>query len=540
MNKNGKIIVLVLFVLLFGVYFTTAMPVGDFKDHAQEKSYIAQEEIEPTVLDNPMVSEIQYVPVTPIELDSPKIQEPLEASLEEDIIEADFKEVEPMEAIPIGVEPLDTDTNEVDAKGPYGTVFEPYFEGEEVTLEADIIGGDVSDYYFRWDVNNNGTWEKDDFGVVKGSPTHTHTFNDDHIGQAKVEAWDGVSMKTVYKGGQIWNDDDPDLLLDMFGNIGTIGLKFEIIDDIIVNQLVYFRQNSTHPIYFYNIRLWNEMGTILAQASNLIQPDHGWAGVSIPPITLNAGGTYIISAFVLGSYYPGDDNPGISQDGRVNPTRWMRGNGNSYPQIDVQEDVLPFLDIYYDYPTQEPDVLLDYADVYVDNAAPSVDAGPDQTVDMGQTVIFSGIFTDSGSEDTHTIEWNFGDGNTSTGTLTPTHVYDEEGVFTVNLTVTDDDGGKGSDTLTVIVSNPSKVENLLKDLIDEVEGMDLHRGITNSLVKKLENTLSSFKEGNDIAAKNKMNAFINEVEAQRDKKITGQQADSMIFAAQRIIDGLSS
>ncbi|MBP7056921.1 PKD domain-containing protein [Candidatus Gracilibacteria bacterium] len=42
--------------------------------------------------------------------------------------------------------------------------------------------------------------------------------------------------------------------------------------------------------------------------------------------------------------------------------------------------------------------------------------------------------------------WNFGDGKTSTE-ANPTHIYDTEGNFTVNLTVTDDKGGSTTTTL---------------------------------------------------------------------------------------------
>jgi len=60
--------------------------------------------------------------------------------------------------------------------------------------------------------------------------------------------------------------------------------------------------------------------------------------------------------------------------------------------------------------------------------------------------------------DTHTIGWDFGDSETASGTLTPTHVYADDaaaigGAYTVTLTVMDDDGGVGSDTLLVTVSN---------------------------------------------------------------------------------------
>jgi len=87
--------------------------------------------------------------------------------------------------------------------------------------------------------------------------------------------------------------------------------------------------------------------------------------------------------------------------------------------------------------------------VTVSNAAPTVNAGLDQIAAPGEEVHFSGSFTDPGVVDTHTIIWDFGDSTTATDTLTPTHIYSEAKKYTVTLTVTDDDGGVGIDTLTV-------------------------------------------------------------------------------------------
>ncbi|MCB1849724.1 MAG: PKD domain-containing protein [Gammaproteobacteria bacterium] len=95
----------------------------------------------------------------------------------------------------------------------------------------------------------------------------------------------------------------------------------------------------------------------------------------------------------------------------------------------------------------------DTASVTVNNVAPVVDAGADRMIDEGGAVNFSGGFTDPGSQDTHTIEWNFGDGTTEGGTLTPSHLYPDDGLYTVTLTVTDKDGGVGSDALTVTVND---------------------------------------------------------------------------------------
>jgi len=87
------------------------------------------------------------------------------------------------------------------------------------------------------------------------------------------------------------------------------------------------------------------------------------------------------------------------------------------------------------------------------NEAPTVDAGLDQTVNEGDVVDFKGSFTDPDSVDTHSYVWNFGDGTTTDSTLTPSHVYDDNGIYSATLTVTDDDGASKADTLMVTVNN---------------------------------------------------------------------------------------
>src|SRR5690606_35585181 len=82
---------------------------------------------------------------------------------------------------------------------------------------------------------------------------------------------------------------------------------------------------------------------------------------------------------------------------------------------------------------------------------PVVSAGPDQTAGTGNPISFTGVFTDPGVLDTFTITWDFGDGSMSSGTLTPTYIFTNPGLYTVTLTVSDDDTGVGSDTLLVDV-----------------------------------------------------------------------------------------
>jgi len=101
---------------------------------------------------------------------------------------------------------------------------------------------------------------------------------------------------------------------------------------------------------------------------------------------------------------------------------------------------------------------------FIDNLSPLVDAGSDQGVDEGETVLLDpATFSDAGTGDTHsaTIDWGDGspvEGGTvlesgGTGTVSGSHVYTDNGIYTISITVTDDDGGSTIDSLTVTVLN---------------------------------------------------------------------------------------
>jgi VCBS repeat-containing protein len=106
-------------------------------------------------------------------------------------------------------------------------------------------------------------------------------------------------------------------------------------------------------------------------------------------------------------------------------------------------------------------VGMDTAVVTVDNVAPTVSVGPDQQGTVGEQLKFTGVLTDPGGMDTHSITWDFGDGQSITGTLTPTYRYNATGSFTITLTVVDDDGGKGVDQMVVNLDEDRKYLPLL-------------------------------------------------------------------------------
>jgi len=100
--------------------------------------------------------------------------------------------------------------------------------------------------------------------------------------------------------------------------------------------------------------------------------------------------------------------------------------------------------------------------VEVLNVAPTVGdiTAPVDPVQVNTEVNASADFTDPGVLDTHTAEWDWGDGNTSAGTVTETdgsgsvtgsHIYTTPGVYTIRLTVTDKDGDSGGAIFEYVV-----------------------------------------------------------------------------------------
>ena len=165
-----------------------------------------------------------------------------------------------------------------------------------------------------------------------------------------------------------------------------------------------------------------------------------------------------------------DETPGsegVLTTGTIDATHAYADNGVYTVTVTVKDD--------------DGNEVSDTFTVTVNNVDPTLDAGQDQTVDEGTFITLDpATFTDPGfdnaaggtSEDfTATIDW--GDGHTepaaeitldetpgsegvlTTGTIDATHAYADNGVYTVTVTVKDDDGNVVSDTFTVTVNNVS-------------------------------------------------------------------------------------
>ena len=114
---------------------------------------------------------------------------------------------------------------------------------------------------------------------------------------------------------------------------------------------------------------------------------------------------------------------------------------------------------------------------------------------------FTANFTDTGTQDTHTATWEWGDTTQSPGlveeaegkgNITGQHTFTAPGVYTVTLTVYDDDTSVVSDTIEVIVVT---VEEALQITNDYIQGLPDDAFLKNAKNRKksLDNMFSAIQ-----------------------------------------------
>lgn len=111
--------------------------------------------------------------------------------------------------------------------------------------------------------------------------------------------------------------------------------------------------------------------------------------------------------------------------------------------------------------------VVDDADITVSNATPTVNiTAPSDGALYAITspVNLSAAFGDAGRNDTHACTVNWDDGGVEAGTVsqspgsgtcTKSRTYAAAGVYTIQMAVTDDDGASATDTVMVVVYDPS-------------------------------------------------------------------------------------
>ncbi len=133
------------------------------------------------------------------------------------------------------------------------------------------------------------------------------------------------------------------------------------------------------------------------------------------------------------------------------------------------------------------------------NADPQVEAGGDRTVLSRDGLEVNFIFSDSGTQDTHSATIDWGDGARETlpltavdgqGTATALHAYAAEGIYPVEVCVEDDDGAVGCDRFEVTWLDP-RIDLVLQAAADR---QVIRPGETLDLAALVENvgTLDTF------------------------------------------------
>ena len=149
--------------------------------------------------------------------------------------------------------------------------------------------------------------------------------------------------------------------------------------------------------------------------------------------------------------------------------------------------------------------------ITVNNVAPTVNAGADQSITEGDLVTINPSFTDQGA-DTHTATINWGDGNISNlGTVTSpfsaNHTYPNNGTYIVTVNVTDDDNGFGQDTLSIIVNDATPNANFNYVPLSPIEGNQVNFTDTSTSYDPIASWSWTFDDGSNSTLQNPTHVY---------------------------------
>lgn len=184
--------------------------------------------------------------------------------------------------------------------------------------------------------------------------------------------------------------------------------------------------------------------------------------VLVPPVA-DADGPY---GGVVGQPVIFDGSGSTDPDGTIVAYDWDFGDGNTGLGVSPSHTYAAAGAYTVTLTVTDDDGLTDSnsttAAIDPDLIPPIADANGPYSGTVGVPVSFDGTGSIDPDGTIVAYDWDFGDGNVGTGP-TPTHTYAVDGVYTVSLTVTDDDSlidsGNTTATITVVCAPPTADPN---------------------------------------------------------------------------------
>jgi parallel beta-helix repeat protein len=166
---------------------------------------------------------------------------------------------------------------------------------------------------------------------------------------------------------------------------------------------------------------------------------------------------------LLDSVIEFDGSQSYDPDGNISYYRWNFGDGSSellqqnpthrYENPGTYQVVLTVIDNFGTSDTTNQSISIS-AEAPQPNQNPiAIITGSTQAT-QGDEVSFDGSTSYDSDGTLVSYQWNFGDGIQATGAM-QTHTYESEGTYTVSLTVTDNDAGTDTTTLSILIESKS-------------------------------------------------------------------------------------
>ncbi|NET48228.1 MAG: PKD domain-containing protein, partial [Merismopedia sp. SIO2A8] len=200
------------------------------------------------------------------------------------------------------------------------------------------------------------------------------------------------------------------------------------------------RTNSQSRVTFsFSGYQLDDINSAIKQANPIVSSIYD--PITVDDVTSVAlGGTDIDSGDDTLPYTSGFDNSSDPVTG-VTSTHTYADNGTHTATLTVEDG--------------DGDITTQTVSVTVNNIAPVSTLAEPVPIAAEQIISFNASISDPDILDTYTIEWDFGDGTTATGSLNPSHIYHHSGRYTVTLSITDSNGATTTETLSMNVDNPA-------------------------------------------------------------------------------------